>query len=252
VRVLVDPITAARGGTLRLDLGGGDAVAAQVVGSVPRFPTTGARFLVADRVSLAAALDDHQPGSGAARELWADDPGDAATLAASLHDAPWDRTTVVRRDTRQSVLESDAVAQGAGWLLLVAAAVALLVAVVSLVLLVVGERRDDDGQLLAQEADGVATSTLRRSLWWRSVGAAVPALVGGTAAGLLLTRAVASLVALSAGGTSPVPPLEPAVGPAWTALVLVVGLGGALVVSGVVAGRMLRAAWPGRPDQDLR
>jgi hypothetical protein len=252
VRVLVDPATAARGGTLRLDLGGGEAVAAQVVGTIPRFPTAGTRFLVADRSSLAAALDDHQPGSGGARELWADDASGSAALVTSLAAAPWDRTTVVRRDARQSVLESDAVAQGAGWLLLVAAGVALLVAVVSLVLLVLGERRDDDGQLLAQEADGVATTTLRRSLWWRSVGATVPALVAGTIAGLLLTRAVSSLVALSAGGTAPVPPLEPAVGPGWTTVVLVAGLGTALAVCALVAGRMLRTSWPSRPDQDLR
>ena len=73
VRVLADAETAARGTSLRLDLGGGDAVAAQVVGTLPRFPTTGPRFLVADRVALAAALDDHVPGTGAPHELWAGD-----------------------------------------------------------------------------------------------------------------------------------------------------------------------------------
>jgi hypothetical protein len=71
-------------------------------------------------------------------------------------------------------------------------------------------------------------------------------------AGLLLTRAVSSLVALSASGTAPVPPLEPAVGPGWTAAVLVIGLGAALVACAAVTGRMLRGSWPGRPDQDLR
>lgn len=253
VRVVVDPTTATRGGSLRLDLGGGDAVAVQVVGTVPRFPTTGARFLLADRSALAAALDDHQPGSGAAREIWADTAGtDPTPFAAILAAPPWDQTAVQHRESRQLALEADAVAQGAGWLLLLAAGVALLVAVVSLVLLVTGERRDDSGQLLAQEADGVATSTLRRSLWWRAVGAALPALVAGAAAGLLLTRAVSSLVALSASGTAPVPPLEPAVGPGATAVVLVVGLGAALVVCALVSARMLRSPWPGRADQDLR
>jgi len=123
---------------------------------------------------------------------------------------------------------------------------------VSLVLLVVGERRDDAGQLLAHEADGVATSTLRRSLWWRAVAAAVPALVAGTIAGLVLTRSVSTLVALSASGTAPTPPLLPAVGPGWTGVVLLAGLSIALVACAVATSRMLRSAWPSRPDQDLR
>ena len=156
------------------------------------------------------------------------------------------------QEARRTALESDVVSQGAAWLLLVAAAVSLLVAILSLVLLVVGERRDDAGQLVAQEADGVATSTLRRSLWWRAVAVAVPGLVLGTAAGLLLTRSVSTLVALSATGTAAVPPLVPSVGAGWTTVVLVVGLGVALLVCALVAARTLRSAWPERVDEDLR
>jgi hypothetical protein len=120
------------------------------------------------------------------------------------------------------------------------------------VLLVLGERRDDAGQLFSQEADGVATSTLRRSLWWRAAGAALPGLVLGTAAGLLLARSVSTLVALSASGTAPVPPLLPAVGVSWTAGVLMAGAVAALAVCAAVAARTLRAPWPERPEQDLR
>ena len=252
VRVVTDAETASRGSTLRLDLGGGDAVPALVVGALPRFPTAGPRFLVADRVALAAALDDIAPGSGAPHEIWAGGTGSPGALVTALGKAPWDQAAVVTQEQRRTALESDAVGQGAGWLLLVAAAVSLLVALVSLVLLVTGERQDDAGQLLAQEADGVATSTLRRSLWWRAVAAAVPALVVGTATGLLLTRSVSTLVALSAAGTTPTPPLLPSVGPGWTAAVLVAGLAVALAACAVATGRMLRSAWPARPDQDLR
>ena len=252
VRILADAETAARGSSLRLDLGGGDAVSAQVVGVLPRFPTAGPRFLVADRVALGAALDDHVPGTGAPHELWAGGGSGTEILLAAVAAAPWDRAAAVTQEQRREALEADAVGQGAGWLLLVAAAVALLVAVVSLVLLVVGERRDDAGQLLAHEADGVATSTLRRSLWWRAVAAAVPALVAGTIAGLVLTRSVSTLVALSASGTAPTPPLQPAVGPGWTGAVLLVGLTIALAACAVATSRMLRSTWPSRPDQDLR
>jgi hypothetical protein len=252
VPVLTDPDTAARTTSLRLDLGGGEAAAATVVGVLPRFPTAGPRFVVADRVALAAVLDDHEPGSGATRELWLDGGGDPTALLSRLGAAPYDRVGVVTQSDRRAALESDAVAQGAGWLLLVAAGVSLLVALASLVLLVDGERRDDDGQLLAHEADGVATSTLRRSLWLRALAVAVPALVAGTITGLVLSRAVASLIALSVSGTAPTPPLLPAVGPGWTAAVLLVGFAVSLAACGLVAGRMLRSAWPGRPEQDLR
>ena len=217
-----------------------------MVGELPRFPTLGDRFIVADREALAAALDDHVPGSGAPHEVWTTGP--TAALAA----APYDQVSVRTQDARRAALESDVVGQGAAWLLLVATAVSLLVALLSLVLLVVGERRDDAGQLVAQEADGVAPSTLRRSLWWRAVAVAVPGLVLGTVAGLVLTRSVSTLVALSASGTAPVPPLVPAVGAGWTSTVLVVGLGAALALCAVVASRTLRSAWPERPDEDLR
>lgn len=250
VPVLVDPLTAARGSDLRLDLGVGESVAARVVGSLPRFPTLGERFVVADRAALAAALEDHLPGSAAPHEVWATGP--QAQVVPALAVAPYDQLVVRTQEARRTALESDVVSQGAAWLLLVAAAVSLLVAVLSLVLLVIGERRDDAGQLVAQEADGVATSTLRRSLWWRAVAVAVPGLVLGTLAGLLLTRSVSTLVALSASGTAAVPPLVPSVGAGWTTVVLVVGLGAALLVCAVVAARTLRSAWPERVDEDLR
>ena len=252
VLVMTDGVTASRGTSLRLDLGAGDAVAAQVVGTLPRFPTTGPRFLVADRASLAAALDDHEPGTGAPHEIWAGDGSARERLAAAIATAPWDQGRVETQEANRAALESDAVGQGAARLLLLAAAIALLVAIVSLVLLVVGERRDDAGQLLAHEADGVATATLRRSIWWRAVAAAVPALIAGTAAGLLLTRSVSTLVALSATGAAPTPPLIPSVGPGTTAVVLVAGLAVALAACAVATSRMLRAAWPSGADQDLR
>ena len=249
VPVAVDPVTASRGATLRIDLGGGDAVAARVVATLPRFPTTGSRFVVADRAAIADAMDDAVPGTGAPHEVWAvTTPGDAI----DSRQAPYDRLVVVTQSDRRAALESDAVAQGAGWLLLVAAALGLLVSVVALLLLVIGERDDDAGQLLAQEADGVSTSTLRRSLWWRAVAASVPALVLGTAAGLLLARSVTSLLALSASGTTPSPPLLPAVGVTWTSAVVGGGLALALVACAAVAARMLRTPWPVTVDQDLR
>jgi hypothetical protein len=243
VRVITDETTGSAGSTLRLDLGGGEALEALVVGTLPRFPTLGDRFVVADRAALGSALDDLEPGSGRPHEVWATG-GDAVVAAVSA--APYDRLAVTTQQQRRDDLDADAVGQGAGWLLLVAAAVALAVGLLALVLLVVAERRDDEAELLAQEADGVPTSTLRRSLWLRAVGAAVPALVAGGVAGLLLTRAVASLIELSAGGAAPTPPLQPSVGAGWTTVVLLVGLAVALGICALAVARMLRTTWPQR------
>ncbi len=253
IAVLVDPVTASRGESVRLDLGAGEAVAVRVVGTLPRFPTMGPRFVVADRAALSALLDDAEPGSGAAREAWVGG-GDATAEQnlPTLTTAPYDRLGVTTQDSRRAALDSDAVSQGAGWLLLVAAGAALAVGLLSLVLLVVGERRDDDGQLLAHEADGVPTSTLRWSLWLRAVAAAVPALAAGAVTGLLLTRAVTSLISVSANGIEPTPPLAPATGPGWAALVLGLGFTVALTSCALVVSRMLRTAWPARDGQALR
>ena len=78
------------------------------------------------------------------------------------------------------------------------------------------------------------------------MGAAIPALVAGGVAGLVLTRAVTSLVELSAGGVAPTPPLLPAVGGGWSTVVLAAGATLALTVCAVAVSRMLRAAWPTR------
>jgi hypothetical protein len=76
--------------------------------------------------------------------------------------------------------------------------------------------------------------------------------MAGTVARLVLTRSVSTLVALSASGAAPTPPLLPSVGPGTTATVLLVGLAAALAACAVATSRMLRAAWPTGADQDLR
>jgi hypothetical protein len=249
LQVLADPATvAAAGRNLRLDVGG-TAVAATVVGTLAHFPTVPGPFLVLDEHALADALDDVEPGTGPPREIWVSDSD--PTLPATLAAAPYDRLSVTVQSDVRDRLASDPVAQGSSWLLAAGALVALLVGAIAVVLLVIGARRDDAGELLALEADGVAPGTLRRVLFLRAAYVAVPAVIAGAITGVLLARAAATLVAISATGTTPLPPLALAVGVPWTAGVVGAIVVLALVAAAVTAGGAMREPWPARPQEEL-
>ena len=59
-------------------------------------------------------------------------------------------------------------------------------------------------------------------------------------------------MAVDASGVAPRPPLQAAVGLAWTGVVLVVGIGLSVAVAWAVAARMLRERLPVRPETELR
>jgi hypothetical protein len=79
----------------------------------------------------------------------------------------------------------------------------------------------------------------------------VTALVGGGALGLLLSRLVVTLVRLSAGGTTPEPPLL--FEPGWTlvALGLAAVAFAAAVAVALATWRAFRGDAPGRPSWSL-
>ncbi len=252
IPVLADPVTAATaaGGVLQLVVGGDRPVAARVVRVVPRFPTAGARFVVADVRALAGALDAIEPGTGSVSELWLWAPdGSAGQLARSLAAPPFDRLAVDLRQARQQQLSGDPVARGAASLLTVSALVAVLVAMLAVVLLVVAERRDESAELYAWESDGVSPRTLRISLFSRAAAVVAGAVPAGLLVGLGLSRVTAALVQVTAVGTAPVPPLRLATGPGWVAGVLALGVVAGLAVAAGVAGTALRERLPRRPEE---
>ena len=252
VPVLADPATAATAadGVLQLVVGGDRTVTARVVRVLPRFPTAGARFVVADERALAGALDGVEPGTGSVSELWLWAPdASAAQLARSLSAAPFDRLSVDLRQARQDRLSGDPVARGAASLLTVSALVAVLVAILAVILLVVAERRDESAELFAWESDGVRPGTLRVSLFSRAAAVVAGAVPAGLVVGLLLSRVTAALVQVTAVGTAPVPPLRLATGPAWVAAVLALGVAAGLVVAAGVAGTAMRERMPHLPGE---
>ncbi len=252
--VAVDPATARSADRGQLTLSFDQlTVTARIVATVARFPTTTGPFVIADRAAITSLLDRTDPGTGAPRELWvATSAHSRATLDHALTGAPYSRLTVARRVPLQAHLASDPVARGSQLLLALIAGLALLVAGVALVLLVVGERRDDAGELHAWEADGLRPATLRRVLFLRALSVVGVALPLGLLTGLVLARAGTTLVAVDASGVAPRPPLQAAVGPLWTSVVLLLGIGLGVAVSWAVAARMLRERLPVRPETDLR
>jgi hypothetical protein len=254
LRVIVDPVTARSADQGRLTLSLGQiTITAQVVGTMPRFPTTTGTFVLADQAAVSAMLELSEPGTGAIRELWVSAPDSSRpALERALAKAPYDRLTVALRAPLQARLSADPVARGSQLLLALIAGLALLVGVVALALLVIGERRDDAGELHAWEADGLRPATLRRVLFVRASSVVAVALPFGLLTGLLLARAGTTLVAVDASGVAPRPPLQAAVGLAWTGVVLVVGIGLSVAVAWAVAARMLRERLPVRPETELR
>lgn len=252
--VLADPDTARRAtnGLMQLVVNGNEPVPARVVAVIPRFPTAGARFIVADNAALAEALDAREPGTGSMSELWLWAPdAQAGAMAQTLAAAPYDRLTVDLRQVRQAWLTGDPVGRGAAGLLTSNALLALVAAVLALVLLVVAERRDDSQELYTWESDGVAPATLRRALFVRAAAVVAVAVPGGLLVGVALSRLTSTLVLVTAVGTTPVPPLALAIDPGWIATVIAVGLAIGLAASGAVAAAALREPMPPRPEESL-
>src|SRR5262249_4544869 len=183
---------------------------ARVVGVLDRFPTfaAGDDFLVADGSRLSTALDASMPGTGRPEELWLSVPaGSAHELDARLAAAPFSRLDSTSRRTLLSGREDAPLARAIEYTLGIAAVLALVTAAVGLWMTLVGDLRDERGDFFDLEAQGVGPETIRSHLRVRILGLLVFGIGGGLILGWVLSRLVVSLVQVSAGATSPRPPL---------------------------------------------
>jgi hypothetical protein len=247
--VITDPVTAtaAIGGVLQLTVPGSAPIQARIAQTLPRFPATGERFVVADERALARALDARKPGTGTPTELWLSST-DPVRLGQALHKEPFDQLDLALQADMRHRLATDPLATGAASLLWTGALTALGVAVLSLVLLVVAERRDDAAELYAWESDGLTPAALRGLLFARAAAVVLVAVPCGLLLGLLLTRMTTALVLVTAVGSTPRPPLALAASPADLAIVLGTGIGAGLLAAGLVALRSFRSTLPMRPE----
>jgi hypothetical protein len=255
VAAYVDRATAAkaRGGLLSLGLGEGKRLSLRVVAVGDRFPTTSGRFAVLDRASLAAAMDDVTAGAGTATEVWVWAPASSTgSMEKALQQAPFDRLRIVIRAQEEESLRSDPVALTASRLLLGSALVGLLVGGLCVVLMVLAERRESAGELFAREADGTRPGRLRVELLARAGAVLAVGVPIGVATGITLARATTTLVTVTAGGTTPQPPLVTAASPVLVAVALVSLLGLGLLGAAGVAAASLRGPLPVPPGTDMR
>jgi hypothetical protein len=256
VPAYVDRSTAARArnGLLSLGLGGDKRLAVRVVAAGDRFPTIRGRFAVLDRAALAAALDATTPGAGTATEVWVWAPAGspARMLSKVLRSSPFDGLTFASRLEREHSLRTDPVALTSSRLLLTTGLVGLVVGALSVVLLVLAERRESAGELFAREAEGTRPGRLRLELFLRAGAVLVVGVPIGVATGVVLSRATTTLVAVTAGGTTPDPPLVMAASPGLVAAALMALLGLGLAGAAGVAAATLRDPLPVPPPMDLR
>ena len=257
LRVIASPSVARAAGpkgTLVLDFGVG-RVPARIVGVAQRFPASeqvDEGFLIADESRLSVALDGILPGTGRPTEVWvAVPPAEASVVARALGTPPFSALDVASRSDLSRGLAAEPLARGITLTLAAAALVALVLAVLALWLALSDELGDERGELLDLEAQGVGPETLRRQFRLRAAMLTATALVGGACLGALLSRLVLALVRLSAGASTPEPPLR--FDPAWDleTIALVAVAISAAAVTELTTRRAFRGESPGRPSWSL-
>jgi hypothetical protein len=204
VPVLATPGIAALGDIVSLKVN--DApLTVQVVGRVPLVPSVDGEALVADRDRVLTAVNAVRPGSLRPSEVWVLDA--RADAAKTLARAPLNKLAVASHAEKLRELESDPLARGTLAILGATALAALVLALVGLLLIVVTDLRDESGELFDLRAQGVTAGELRRYLRVRAALVAVAGVVGGVVTGAILVTLVSSVVSVTAGATTPVPPL---------------------------------------------
>ena len=216
----------------------------RVVGTVRHFPSVLGPAIVVDRDALAVALHALQPGAGTANELWLDTASPAA-VARALAAAPFDTLQVESRAGLRHTLDTDPLTRGTILLLLAAMGIALLLGLLAVFFLAETDVRDGRGELLDLETQGAEPVALRRHLRLRLLLVAIPGVVGGAIAGLLLSRLVVRFVELTLTADVPEPPLV--LSADWLLLLAVLAafLAGAAVIAALRSRSAFRTAYAG-------
>jgi hypothetical protein len=240
---------AGRDGRLNVAVNG-EPISLRITSVASRFPGIPARlassdFIVVDRDTLISALNASAPGAGFANEIWINARTSRALerLDSELRRPPFNVLALDSRALRERTLSSDPIARASTSLLRFAALAALALALLGLLVGAASDVHDEADELFELEAQGMTPPGLRRHLRARSALTLVAGLAGGALLGLLLALVVVKLVALSAGTTSPEPPLVLSVD--WRTLSVAalayVGVAG-LLLSALTSGAFRAAA----------
>jgi hypothetical protein len=254
VAIAVDPGTAARAGDSgRIVLNiNKQAVPAQIVAVLPRFPTGSQHYLIADRSTVVALLNQIAPGSAFVSRLWIEVPDGRLDLVRdTLRASPASAASLTFRADLARAIIDDPVASRSILLLVLAGAVALALAMVAAATGVRADVEESQTDTRALEIDGVTPTGLRSRLLRRGVLVAAVGVPVGLVGGLALTVLGVQLLLTGPGGTQVVPPLRPVLGGLPVLLVVATAVVGVLAASVLAAATVFREDWPPVSNLDL-
>jgi hypothetical protein len=208
VPVAVSPAIAAGAGAsglLPLDVLGARIVT-RIVAVVRHFPTTHGDVVVADRGTVATAINATSPGPPFYNEVWIDDPA-PRNVARELERSRFRVLDVTSREALATASTSSTVARAARLLLAAGAFAGLVLTLLGVALASTTELRRRRGELLDLEAQGMEPRALAafvrlRILLVSCVGACV-----ALAAGIVMSLLVVETVRIALGDSTPDPPL---------------------------------------------
>ena len=245
------PVIANRAFAVAFDAAVGDVVTASVAGRFSRltiagvmesFPTTDpARPLViADEGTIGLLRIRTPTPTRPADEWWlAARPGARDALAATLAQAPFDRTELVSASGRARELSTDPVALGIIGALTLGFVTTGLFAIVGMTVSAGVSARQQRSEFALLRALGLSGRQLSGSLWLEHGSVVILGLLSGTGLGLLIGWLVLPFVTVTQGGVAPVPSVLIEV-PWDRVLALNLASGGALAVAVLVIGMVLR------------
>lgn len=235
VPVLATPAIAALGDVFAVKVND-VPLTVRVVETTRYVPSVSGDAIVADRDRVATALNAAQPGTLVPSEVWVVHA--SPTAGSLLRRDPLDRLAVTSHAERLHELRTDPLAHGTLTIVGATAFAAIVLALIGLLLTVVTDMRDESGELFDLRAQGVTKRELRRYLRARAALVTAAGVAGGVATGATLVALVSSVVAVTAGATTPLPPLVVSLDlPLLAAGFVAFALAAGLVVNGATARR---------------
>jgi hypothetical protein len=214
-------------------------VLTRVVGVVRHFPTVDGNVVLADRQTVATALNAADPGPPFYNEVWVDDP-DRGRLQQQLETPAMEVMSIVDRSRLADHARLSPVVRSARELLAVAVLIATLLALLGIVLAVSSDVRARRWEILDLSAQGLDRRSIIRFARARLLLACGFAALLALGLGLALASVTVRLIRIAADIEAANPP--PLVTVNWPALGIgaVVVAAAAIVLVNVVAGAQVR------------
>lgn len=130
-----------------------------------------------------------------------------AAVRKALGLSPFRFPAITARSDLVTAQSGDPLSQAIVWALVAAAVAGLALSVGGVLLGAITDLRDERGELADLEAQGIPPSTLRRHALAKTAWLTGGGAISGLVAGIALTVAVTTALAIGATGAEPIPPL---------------------------------------------